>query len=68
MLKLEENAGLEFAGWYDNSEKIPKAVDKSTEIYNGAVLDAGWKTPQTLPDTVDKAFDELVCGRSASRC
>ncbi|MCI9181463.1 MAG: hypothetical protein HFG50_15965 [Lachnospiraceae bacterium] len=60
MLKLEENAGLEFAGWYDNSEKIPKAVDKSTEIYNGAVLDAGWKTPQTLPDTVDKAFDELV--------
>ena len=62
MLKLEDNADLklEFAGWYDNSEKIPKAVDKSTEIYNGAVLDAGWKTPQTLPDTVDKAFDELV--------
>ncbi len=60
MLKIEENLGLNFAGWYDNSGTVPKVLGAKEEIYNGAVLDAGWKYPQNLPSTVDKAFDDLV--------
>lgn len=60
MLKIEDGSELAFAGWYDNSERMPKVIGNNTEIYDGAVLDAGWKIPQKLPETVDKAFDELV--------
>ena len=55
-----DNQGMKFAGWYDNSNNVPVQLGIETEIYNQAVLDAGWKSQQSLPATVDKAFDDLV--------